>query len=255
MSTPVHLQFENVAVVFRGRVRAVDQLSFRIRDADRRVLIGPSGAGKSTVARLCAGLLRPDEGRVLVDGRGWHERSAKARRALRADVQILFQDSWGALDPRLRARSIIEAPLRIHGRWRSDKTAALAERVELPLRLLDRTPRELSGGERQRVALARALALEPRFLVLDEPMTGLDALVAHHLRRRILDLQEKLRMGILWITHDMVEAERIAQQVMVMDGGRIVERGSVQQVMSRPEHPTTRALLAARKVTVPPSAG
>ena len=242
------LALDGVGVVFSTREPkryAVSDVSLTLTAAERTSIIGASGAGKSTVARVAVGLLRANRGTVRWNGQDITSLSGPARRARRASIQLLFQDSWGALDPRHDARTSIEAPLRIHGRWTPEAAAELAETVRLPRSLLDRRPPEMSGGERQRVALARALALRPPVLILDEPLTGLDAPVAVDLRTRILELQRELRMATLWITHDLAEAATVADSVVVMAEGRIVERGPPRDVLEQPKHPATKALLEA----------
>ena len=243
---PPLLAFEAVSLAYEGR-RVVNDVSLALEPGARVAIIGPSGAGKSTVARLAVGLINPDQGVVRFDGKDLRRLSAASLRALRAGMQLMFQDSWGALDPRLSVRTSIEAPLRIHGRPHRGQAERLAEQVHLPTALLDRRPPNLSGGERQRVALARALALEPRLLVLDEPLTGLDSAVAAALRTEITDVQSRLQTATLWITHDLREVDTVADTVAVMDGGRRVEFGPVSRILADPRHPTTRALLASTK--------
>ena len=232
------------------RVRAIDGVSLSLAPGERLGVIGPSGSGKSTLARLAVGLMVPDAGRVEFEGRPLRTLSAIERRRVRSRLTLMFQDSWGALDPRLDARTSIEAPLRVHRRWRPGAAEELADWVRLPRSLLDRRPPELSGGQRQRIALARALALRPKVLVLDEPLTGLDLPVSRELRARILQLQTELQIATLWITHDLTEAEAVAEQVVVMDAGRCVERGPVERVLRIPTSPMGRALVAAKRASI-----
>ncbi len=230
----------------RGRREvAVDNVSFELAPSATLSIIGPSGAGKSTLGRLMVGLIEPDRGHVSFAGHVLAALSAGRRRRLRRQMQLLFQDSTGALDPRLTARTLIEAPFRIHGEWRAGVVEPLADLVQLPLDRLTRRPPHLSGGERQRVALARALALRPRLLVLDEPLTGLDALTASALRNRILELQRQLLTTMVWITHDLAEAAQVAETIAVMAAGQLVEIGPAKHVMAKPEHEVTKALLQA----------
>ncbi len=230
----------------RRRVTAVDDVSFDVRPGERLAIIGPSGAGKSTLARLSVGLLRPQRGTVSFDGRALRRMTRAELRARRAEMQLVFQDSWGALDPRYDARTAIEAPLRIHRRPREGAAEALADLVHLPRDRLGCRPPQLSGGERQRVALARALALRPRLLILDEPLLGLDAPVARSLRGRIQALQAELRTAMVWITHELTEVQTVADKVAVMVRGRIVEMGTAHDILHRPQHSVTKALIDAR---------
>ncbi|MEM7678744.1 MAG: ATP-binding cassette domain-containing protein [Myxococcota bacterium] len=215
-------------------IRAVDRVDLEVTGGDRLAVIGPSGAGKSTLARLMVGLLRPHRGEVVQQG------------LMRTDVQIVFQDSWGALEPRWDVKKSIEAPLKIHRRPRRGVADRLADLVHLPRDRLRRRPFELSGGERQRVALARVLALEPRLLVLDEPLMGLDSSVAETLRHRLVELQRNLHFASVWITHAPGEAVAVAERVVVMNEGRIVERGPARSVLQAPQHAATRSMMAAR---------
>ena len=232
----------------RRSIVAVNDLCFEVSSGQRLGIIGPSGCGKSTLARLLVGLLRPQQGSVSFAGDVLHRLSRSQLRARRSDMQLMFQDSWGALDPRYDAKTTIEAPLRIHGRPRRGVAESLADWVHLPRDRLGCRPPQLSGGERQRVALARALALRPRLLVLDEPLTGLDGPVAASLRRRIVELQAELQTTLVWITHDLREVDTVADTVAVMDGGRFVEMGRPAAVLTAPQHATTRALVEARRL-------
>ncbi|MGD9917535.1 MAG: ABC transporter ATP-binding protein [Paenirhodobacter sp.] len=236
------------------RVHAVEHVSFEIRAGETFALVGESGCGKSTIARAIAGLV-PHEGHLEVAGRTMGGLDAAGRRALRRDVQIVFQDPMAALDPRMRVGAAVAEPLVIHGIGsepeRRARAADLFARVGLPAEALDRYPHEFSGGQRQRICIARALALNPKLIICDESTSALDVSV----QARVLDLLEALKrefgIAYLFISHDMAVVENIADRLAVMYLGQIVEMGTRAQIFGAPQHAYTKRLIAAVPVPDP----
>jgi peptide/nickel transport system ATP-binding protein len=236
----------------RSRVHAVDDVSFSLRPGTITALVGESGSGKSTVARLLARLYVPTSGRVVFDGRDLAEsRRRKDLLRYRSQVQMIFQDPFGSLNPAKTVRHHLARPLRIHGivpRDRIDERVhELLDTVGLvpPERMAAKYPHELSGGQRQRVAIARALAVEPRVVVADEPISMLDVSIRIGILNLMLELKEEHRLAFLYVTHDLASARYVADEVLVMYAGQIVERGPAEQVLSEPLHPYTQLLLAS----------
>lgn len=250
--TPL-LAVEGLSVTFRragGRVPALVDVDLDVAAGETVGLVGGSGAGKSTVARAVVGLVRPDSGRILFDGTDLATMSRAELRARRREMHLVFQDPYSALPPTLTVARIVAEPLVIHrlGDREARVRDALAA-VHLPERYLARYPHQLSGGERQRVAFARALVTRPRLILADEPTQMLDA----SLRAELTDLIEQLRashgVSVLHITHDLALAQRSCDRLVVLRGGRVVEQGPTGAVLTRPEHPYTRALInAARRL-------
>jgi peptide/nickel transport system ATP-binding protein len=235
-----------------SEVRAVDDVSFRLRRGTTLAVAGESGSGKSTVARMVLGLLQPSSGTVIFDGSDVSDSASLGRRetlAFRRKIQPVFQNPYGSLDPMYSVSQIIEEPLRIHRigdrRQRQQSVRELAEQVALPLSLLNRRPRELSGGQRQRAAIARALALRPEVVVCDEAVSALDVVVQAQILELLAELQEALGLTYLFISHDLAVIRQIADEVMVMQAGRVVEHAATEDVFTRPQHEYTRQLLAA----------
>jgi peptide/nickel transport system ATP-binding protein len=230
---------------------AVDGVSLALRPGEVLGLVGRSGAGKSTLARLLLGLESPDEGSVSFDGRPLGELDAPARREFRRAVQVVFQDPFGSLDPRFSIRTIVHEPLAIHRKGKASDHEARVEQllgeVGLPAgaAFLRRRPRELSGGERQRVALARALACGPRALVLDEPVSALDASVRGQVLNLLMALHRGAGLALLLVAHDITLVARCCRRVAVMAHGRIVEEGPPERVLAAPQSPDARELIAA----------
>jgi len=230
-------------------VRAVDDVSFRLRRGTTLAVAGESGSGKSTLARMVLGLLQPGSGTVVFDGRDISSLSRRQTFAFRRKVQPVFQNPYGSLDPMYSVARIIEEPLRIHRigdrHQRRQAVREVADQVALPASLLNRRPRELSGGQRQRVAIARALALKPEVVVCDEAVSALDVVVQAQILELLAALQAELGLTYLFISHDLAVIRQIADEVMVMRAGRVVEHAATEDVFMRPQHEYTQQLLAA----------
>ena len=228
-------------------LHAVSQVDLTIYQGETLALVGESGCGKSTLGRLLLGLLAPTEGQVLFDGQDLAKLSAKDLRTLRRQMQMVFQDTAAALNPRLDVEGILSEPLRIHDlcpkdQWRA-RCGQLLDQVGLSRDLLDRYPHEISGGQRQRVVIARALALEPRLVVCDEPVSALDVSVQAQMLNLLADLQGSNHLTYLFVSHDLSVVRHIADRVCVMFLGRVCEIGPVQEIFRHPRHPYTRFLL------------
>ena len=250
---------ENLSKVFKlpgkgpfGRTDflAVDDVSFSLRRGTTTAIVGESGSGKSTVARMVLGLLEPTSGTVKFDGVDVETISSKSDvLRLRRQMQPVFQNPYASLDPQFTIFRSIEEPLRTHDtgttKEREAKVRDLLEKVSLPTSVMRRFPHELSGGQRQRVAIARALALEPEVVICDEAVSALDVLVQAQILTLLNDLQAELGLSYLFITHDLAVVRQIADDVVVMQNGRVVEASSVEQVFSSPQQDYTRALLDA----------
>ena len=238
--------------------RAVDSVSFRLRRASTLAIVGESGSGKSTVARMVLGLLEPTSGTVMFDGtRIDHNMDRDSSMAFRRRVQPVFQNPYSSLDPMYSVFRAIEEPLRIHRvgdrRQRENAVLELIDQVALPSSVLGRLPRELSGGQRQRVAIARALALRPEMLVCDEAVSALDVLVQAQILDLLADLQAELGLAYLFISHDLAVIRQIADHVLVMKSGLVVEQAPTEELFTRPGHEYTRQLLEAiPRAPVPP---
>ena len=239
----------------RQQVHAVEHLSFDIQAGETLALVGESGCGKSTTGRALARLVAFQQGRVLLQGRDLAQASGEALRALRRDIQFVFQDPYASLDPRLTIGYTLMEPLRLHRlatpAQARERAQALLRKVGLPAQALNRYPHEFSGGQRQRIAIARALALSPKLVIADEAVSALDTTVRAQIINLLLDLQQADGMALLFISHDMAVVERIAHRVAVMYLGQIVEIGPRAAVFGQPQHAYTRHLLQAVPVADP----
>jgi ABC-type oligopeptide transport system ATPase subunit len=238
-----------------ARVAAVDDVTFSIEQGETFGLVGESGSGKTTTGRCMLRLVEPTSGEVRFKGENILEFPRARMRAARRDMQIVFQDPYSSLNPRMRVRETVEEPLIIHRigtrQERRRRVEELFGLVGLDPTHLERYPHQFSGGQRQRIGLARALALNPSFIILDEPVSALDVSVQAQVVNLLMDLQQQLKLTYLFIAHDLRLVEHICSRVAVMYLGRIVEIGSVAAIFSSAQHPYTRALLSAVPVTDP----
>ncbi|WP_296500525.1 ABC transporter ATP-binding protein [uncultured Actinomyces sp.] len=251
------LRVEHLTKVFEVRgakgkdkaLKAVDDVSFCIRKGTTTALVGESGSGKSTVANIILNLIDPTSGKVFHDGVDLSTLGPRELFALRRIMQPVFQNPYGSLDPMYSIFRVIEEPLRVHGigtaKEREARVAELLDMVSLPRSVVRRYPHELSGGQRQRVAIARALALKPEIVVLDEAVSALDVLVQAQILRLLSDLQSELELTYLFITHDLAVVRQIADDVVVMEHGRIVESGVADELFANPRQDYTRELIRA----------
>ena len=259
-SMPVVAELENLRVHFPirnglfkrtvGYVKAVDGVSLAIHAGRTLALVGESGCGKTTAGKALLRLIPPTDGRVLFAGKDLSKLSRTALRTGRGAMQIIFQDPYASLNPRMRVADILSEGMRSLGVGRDDKDrmyrmAELLEQVGLPLEALARYPHEFSGGQRQRIAIARALAVEPKLIVCDEPTSALDVSVQAQILNLLKSLQDRFNIAYLFITHNISIVEYLAHEVAVMYLGRIVERGTAAEVLGDPKHPYTEALLSA----------
>jgi ABC-type oligopeptide transport system ATPase subunit len=231
-------------------IKAVDDVSFEIEKGRTLGLVGESGSGKSTVARALLKLTPATSGRAFYHDREILGLQEGDFRPLRKQMQMIFQDPFGSLNPRMTIEEIISEPLRIHfqqlGRKeRRDTVSSLLDRVGLPSSSMWRYPHEFSGGQRQRIGIARALAVQPEFLVCDEPVSALDVSVQASIINLLRDLQAEFQLTYLFIAHDLAVVEHMSDEIIVMHHGKIVERGGADQICSAPQHPYTQKLLAA----------
>jgi peptide/nickel transport system ATP-binding protein len=247
-----------------GRVRAVDDVSLEIYEGETLGLVGESGSGKSTLGRLILRLIEPTSGTILFEGIDLLQANGNQLRRLRRDMQIIFQDPFGSLDPRFRVEDVIAEPLILHHKTLHQKMVdqkttheslsrdARRQRVRELLRAvgmdesaMSRYPHEFSGGQRQRIGIARALALQPKFMVADEPVSALDASVGAQIVNLLQQLQRDFGLTYLFISHSMPVVRYLSTRIAVMYQGKIVEVGTTEQITAQPQHPYTRKLLAA----------
>ena len=237
-----------------GTIHAVCGVSLEVRPHETLGLVGESGCGKSTLGRLALGLVEPSRGSVRFDGQDLAALRPRALRRLRGRMQMVFQDAYSSLDPRLSVGASIAEPLRVHHRYRGsgpERVRALMSLVELDPDDGGRYPHQFSGGQRQRIGIARALALDPDLVVLDEPVSSLDMSIQAGVLDTLRDIQDRLGVAFLFISHDLSVVRRICDRVAVMYLGKIVETGTRDQVFDAPAHPYTQALLSAVPVPEP----
>ncbi len=231
-------------------ILAVDGISFDLFRGETLALVGESGSGKTTTARLIARLVAADAGEVFFLGRDLLSVTFQEMRQIRKELQIIFQDPFSSLNPRMRVEENIGRALTLHfslrGEARRIKVAQLLDQVGLSTEHLGRYPNELSGGQRQRVSIARALATESSLVLADEPVSSLDVSVQAQVLQLLHDLQARLRLSMIFITHDLSVAEYVADHIAVLYGGKLMELGPADEILARPLHPYTNALLAAR---------
>ncbi len=233
----------------KGEVRAVDGVSLDIHEGETLGLVGESGSGKSTLGRLALRLIEPTSGSIRYHGRDLLAASNIEMRSLRRDMQIIFQDPFGSLDPRFRVEDVIAEPLVIHEKMtreaRRARVAELLRAVGLDESAAARFPHEFSGGQRQRIGIARALALRPKFIVGDEPVSALDVSVGAQIVNLLKQLQREFKLTYLFISHSMPVVRYLSTRIAVMYRGKIVEVGETEQLTNRPSHSYTRSLLEA----------
>ena len=266
MSDDVLLEVDNLVKTFpvgggmfsgaAGTVRAIDGISFKIRRGETLGLVGESGCGKTTTGRCILQLERPTSGRILFDGVDLVTLDAAALRAVRRRIQVIFQDPYSSLNPRMTVGQMLAEPLEVHGivpeaRARAERVRELIAQVGLLPQHADRFPHQMSGGQRQRVGIARALAMEPTLIVCDEPVSALDVSIQAQIINLLEDLQQRLGLTYLFIAHDLSVVRHISDRVAVMYLGRIAEITDRTALYEEPLHPYTRALLSAVPIPDP----
>lgn len=236
--------------------QVLHDVSFSIEDGDAVGLVGESGSGKSTIAKCLLRLITPEKGSIVYDGIDVVHARGEALRRLRREVQMVFQDPYGSLNPRMTAGELVGEGLLVHGiepnaSSRRDRVAEMLEKVGLRADDMERYPRSFSGGQRQRIAIARALAIRPRVLVCDEPVAALDVSVQAQVINLLQDMQKEFELSIIFVAHDLAVVRHLCEKVIVLNRGRVVEFGSRSDVFDHPKDPYTQSLLAAVPVPDP----
>ncbi len=243
------ISVRNLTKIFDGRTRAVDDVSLDIQAGETLGLVGESGSGKSTLGRLILRLIEPTSGSVMFDGTDVTRASYGELRRLRREMQIIFQDPFGSLDPRMNVEQVVTEPFVVHekmsGELRGQKAAELMKAVGLDASALKRYPHEFSGGQRQRIGIARALALRPKFIVADEPVSALDVSVGAQIVNLLAQLQREFGLTYLFISHSMPVVRYLSTRIAVMYKGKLVELGETEKITARPQHAYTQTLLRA----------
>jgi oligopeptide/dipeptide ABC transporter ATP-binding protein len=237
-----------------GHVHAVDDVTFQLRKGETLGLVGESGCGKTTLSRTIMRLLEPTDGQIVFEGHDISRASRREMRPLRADMQMVFQDPFASLNPRKRIAQIVGAPLLQHGVKKNEvpkRTSELMERVGLAPEHINRFPHEFSGGQRQRIGIARALALEPKLIVLDEPVSALDVSIQAQIVNLLEDLQDAFELTYLFVAHDLSVVRHVSDRIAVMYLGKIMELSPSEELYTKPIHPYTSALLSAIPVPDP----
>lgn len=241
-----------------GQLHAVDDINFTLAKGETLGVVGESGCGKSTLGRTILRLHEPTDGKVIFDGKDVTACSKQEMKKLREDMQIIFQDPFASINPRMTVSQTIAEPLLIQGKYKpSDKEALnrhvrqVMDRVGLAQRLVNAYPHELDGGRRQRIGIGRALALEPKFIVCDEPVSALDVSIQAQILNLMQDIQEEMGLTYLFITHDLSVVKHLSNQIMVMYLGQVVEICDAKQLFRAPVHPYTKALLSAIPIPDP----
>lgn len=254
------LEVENISVHYRGKglraktFHALNDVSLTLRPGETLGLVGESGSGKTTLGRAILGLVPTTAGRVVFDGHDITNASRNTRRSISKDMQVVFQDPYSSLNPSMTISDILSEPLSVQGITRTDarrRVTDLLDRVHLPANAADRLPREFSGGQRQRIAIARALALRPKLIVCDEPVSALDLTTQATVLDLFIELQNETGVAYLFVSHDLSVIRHISHRVIVMYRGQLVETGSAEQVTEHPEHPYTQRLLMAAPLPDP----
>ncbi len=253
------LEVDGLAVEYPGQgrkpaFRALEDISFFLRPGETLGLVGESGSGKTTIGRSILGLVKPTAGRITFDGKDITQAGRNERRALSRDIQVVFQDPYTSLNPSMTVEDILAEPLTILGTSKKDalqRIRGLLDSVHLPSDAGSRLPREFSGGQRQRIAIARAIAVEPRLIVCDEPVSALDLTTQARVLDLLVEIQESTGVSYLFVSHDLSVIRHISHNVIVLYKGRIVEHGRAEQVTSEPVHPYTRKLFMSAPVPHP----
>jgi oligopeptide/dipeptide ABC transporter ATP-binding protein len=232
-----------------GTTKAVDGVSFSVNKGETFSIVGESGCGKSTTGMCLNRLIEPTSGEIIFNGQQVMNKSYQQLREVRKDMQVIFQDPYSSLNPKHTIKQIVSEPLVINGigskSEREDRVASLLQLVGLGSHYLDRYPHEFSGGQRQRIGIARALALNPKLIICDEPVSALDVSIQSQILNLLEELQQKLGLTYIFISHDLSVVEHISERVAVMYLGRIVEQGPREEIFENPQHPYTKALLSS----------